>query len=178
MPPWDKEHGIQSQPCEFLLVPYRKETWQRYYAKHREEIRKRARVRYWANRDKHIEKSRAYNLRNPSWIRLRRKRLEAIQRFGGICSRCGFSDWRALQFDHKDGDGSKDRRLHRHNNFGYYNYIMQNPNKFNLLCSNCNWIKRFELLENTQRQRNQYSDADQRSSYDPKLLPVSQQLKS
>ena len=39
-------------------------------------------------------------------IRLRRKiRNEAIQAYGGKCCRCGFSDPRALQIDHKEGSG-------------------------------------------------------------------------
>jgi len=147
-------------------VTYNKESWHRYYSKHRDEILKRRRKYYWANRDEQVARSRAYNQRNPSWKRLRKKRLEAIEKFGGKCSRCGFSDWRALQFDHRDGNGTKDRKLHRHNNFGYYNYVMQNPQKFDLLCSNCNWIKRFELLENTQKSRSEYKDADLRSTHD------------
>lgn len=119
----------------------------RYYSKHRDEILQRKRTAYWANRDKALTRLREYNYRNPSWMRLRKKKLRAVALFGGKCERCGFTDWRALQFDHKYNDGSRDRKLVRQNAHGYYDYIMKNPEKFSLLCSNCNWIKRFEVQE-------------------------------
>jgi hypothetical protein len=78
-------------------------------------------------------------------LRLRKKKLKAILMFGGKREKCGFADWRALQFDHKNNDGNKDRRLFRQDAHGYYDYITRNQEKFSLLCSNCNWIKRFEV---------------------------------
>jgi len=75
-------------------------------------------------------------------------RAELIAKLGGVCVRCGFSDERALQFDHINGDG------HKEGNRGY-SYIrlrnmLNDPNLFDryqLLCANCNWIKREENKE-------------------------------
>lgn len=148
-----------------MTLPYNGEVWACYYARRGDEIRRRARERYRANRERILAREAEYRKRNPAWKRLREKKLEAIRQFGAKCSRCGFDDWRALQFDHILGDGSKDRRLHRQNSFGYYDYIMKNPANFRLLCSNCNWIKRFEQLEHTERGRLEYKDAAARSSW-------------
>lgn len=74
----------------------------------------------------------------------RRKRRELIKYMGGKCAWCGFSDIRALQVDHIRGGGSgaKRRRV--------YVNILKNPNwqtQYQLLCANCNWIKRSERRE-------------------------------
>jgi len=125
-------------------VPYNAEVWHRYYSKLRLRIRKRARERYYKNRERELARGAEYRRKNPSWERLREKKLWTIEYFGGKCAICGFKDWRALQFDHKYGDGTNDRRLVRQNALGYYDYIRKNSNKFDLLCANCNCIKRFE----------------------------------
>lgn len=53
-----------------------------------------------------------------------------------------------LQFDHIHGDGKKDITNNRH---GYVTSVlksvMANEDKFQLLCANCNWIKRAENHE-------------------------------
>ena len=71
-----------------------------------------------------------------------------IDLLGGVCRVCGFDDQRALQFDHVHGDGKKDKTDNRH---GYSTYvlksIMAKEGKFQLLCANCNWIKRAENHE-------------------------------
>lgn len=79
----------------------------------------------------------------------REQRLELLKYMGGKCVKCGFSDYRALQIDHVNGDGNKERKA---NPLGaYYKYLFDNvknnPNKYQLLCANCNWIKRFENRE-------------------------------
>ena len=83
--------------------------------------------------------------------RVFRKRLrkEAIVAYGGCCNRCGFSDQRALQIDHRNGGGSKHMRR-----IGGSSYLLLWLKKrgfpkdaFQLLCANCNWIKRHENKE-------------------------------
>lgn len=65
--------------------------------------------------------------------------------------RCGFDDRRALQLDHIWGGGTKDRRRLRPN--GVYREALRMiesgtvAQKYQLLCANCNWIKRFEKGE-------------------------------
>jgi len=77
-------------------------------------------------------------------------RLKVIEKFGGKCIRCGFSDWRALQIDHINGGGLKERIKHRKagGGDGFNRRILKDTsNKYQLLCANCNWIKRFENKE-------------------------------
>lgn len=76
--------------------------------------------------------------------RRRQRRLKLVAAFGGKCIRCGFKDSRALQFDHKNSDGQIDRHLERH---ALWKEIEQKPERFQLLCANCNTIKRFECNE-------------------------------
>jgi hypothetical protein len=73
------------------------------------------------------------------------RRLKLIHELGGCCCKCGFSDWRALQIDHIHGNGFKERE-HR-NSPKYYRKVLENPDEYQLLCANCNWIKRYENNE-------------------------------
>ena len=75
---------------------------------------------------------------------------------GGQCAQCGYSDPRALQFDHVNGNGHYERK---------YDYSAATPSRasteniarrvldrirrgeLQLLCANCNWIKRVERNE-------------------------------
>jgi len=75
-------------------------------------------------------------------------RLKVVELLGNKCARCGFSDPRALQIDHIFGGGAKELKKNE-----YYKYLkrilaMPNPNeKYQILCANCNWIKRAENKE-------------------------------
>jgi len=139
-------------------VVYRVENWHRYYARHREEIIARRKIEYARDREKILAREAEYRRRNPPWKRVREKRLAVIREFGGRCCKCGFNDWRALQFDHREGGGGADRQFHRHNTLGYYEYVRRNLDRFQLLCANCNWIKRFERLENARPNGGEYED--------------------
>jgi hypothetical protein len=73
--------------------------------------------------------------------RARRLRNAVIEFLGGKCIQCGFSDKRALQIDHINGDGFKDRK--KRSQYKFYNdIIIGNSNDVQLLCANCNWIKK------------------------------------
>ncbi len=74
--------------------------------------------------------------------------------FGGVCVRCGFSDSRALQMDHINGDGWKERKHQggRSQSLNQrYRFIVDDPDaaraRYQLLCANCNSIKRIENRE-------------------------------
>jgi len=75
-------------------------------------------------------------------------RINLIQVLSGSkCVRCGFDDRRALQLDHIRGDGTEDRK--RFKNIQYmWRYYLDHPQearkKLQVLCANCNWIKRYE----------------------------------
>ena len=81
-----------------------------------------------------------------------KRREEILDFFGRKCVRCGFSDSRALQIDHINGNGAEDRRIHSAGSlWGVPKLIEENPDRarkeLQLLCANCNWIKRFENKE-------------------------------
>ena len=72
-------------------------------------------------------------------------RNEVFDKLGHKCSRCGFDDKRALQVDHINGGGEKDRQ--RFSQTTFLQYVLANPELFQILCANCNWIKRHENEE-------------------------------
>jgi hypothetical protein len=79
--------------------------------------------------------------------RRRRLRMAVIAFFGSKCATCGFDDVRALQIDHVFGGGCKER-AERTEQSKYYIQVMKDTSgKYQLLCANCNWLKRFENNE-------------------------------
>lgn len=81
-----------------------------------------------------------------------RRREEVIILMGGECAHCGYrKDVRALQIDHVKGGGSKDRKTFGHSASTLLRKCMQSiekkDGKFQVLCANCNWIKRYENRE-------------------------------
>jgi len=78
-------------------------------------------------------------------------RRRAIDKLGGKCTRCGFSDYRALQIDHVNGNGKDVGRDIRRNHVLYKLVLSDTTGKYQCLCANCNWIKRAERNENNQR---------------------------
>lgn len=124
-------------------MPYGKE----YYKKHRNRIIRRNLDYYYKNRE-HLLQKRA---------ELRRKKINLLKHeifilLGNKCQRCGFNDARAFQIDHVKGDGCKEMMsLQRKNIVRYYRKVLESikngENKYQLLCANCNWIKRVEKKE-------------------------------
>ena len=93
-----------------------------------------------------------------STIRQRQVRLRNIEKLGGRCvsPTChwhnddgtkGCNDDRALQFDHKDGGGTKARLYGGEGGLQGLYRIMREPERYQLLCANCNQIKRRENKE-------------------------------
>lgn len=71
------------------------------------------------------------------------KRIEILELAGGVrCSICNFGDWRALQLDHKEGGGGRDREIARSQKKTLED-LRAHPDKYQVLCANCNWIKRY-----------------------------------
>lgn len=81
------------------------------------------------------------------WNRKRRQKF--LQDMGGKCVRCGFDDWRALQVDHIDSDGAEERaeKGFRHDSNKWYAHVLAHPERYQLLCANCNTIKKYESDE-------------------------------
>lgn len=78
-----------------------------------------------------------------------RSRKKLMDLLGNKCKKCGFSDYRALQIDHINGGGIKERALF--NTKDFHRHVLRslenNEDKYQLLCANCNWIKRYENKE-------------------------------
>jgi hypothetical protein len=76
-------------------------------------------------------------------------RKGVLDQMGGKCVRCGFADYRALQIDHIEGGGLKELRERWGGNpHTLYRYIRDHGSGgYQLLCANCNWIKRAENRE-------------------------------
>jgi len=75
---------------------------------------------------------------------IKKQRVELVIFLGKVCVDCGFSDMRALQLDHKNNDGNKDRK--KFGNAEWWRFYNKNrklaKEKLQVLCANCNWIKR------------------------------------
>lgn len=95
------------------------------------------------NRDAHREAQREHR------YRLRREILTLI---GGLfCKHCGYdADWRALQIDHIHGGGKHDMRTQSTNTNVWTlrrwlrRHQKEARSRYQVLCANCNWIKRYE----------------------------------
>ena len=73
---------------------------------------------------------------------------EIFKILGSQCKRCGLEDLRVLQIDHVKGGGTQERK-NKHS--GYYQTILKTMKnkkiKYQILCANCNWIKRIKNKE-------------------------------
>lgn len=122
---------------------------QSYYLNNRERIRKQQAIYQVKNRDKIIRLKKDWyqkqGWKSKSEVYLNAKSA-VLSLLGGKCVRCGFADLRALQIDHKNGNGHREAKTIGH--YGIRNKILQGDiNDYQLLCANCNWIKRYENLE-------------------------------
>lgn len=74
-----------------------------------------------------------------------RLRLKALSVLGDRCANCGFSDVRALQIDHINGGGNLERRKLGGRHRAIFRKIVNGfVDGYQVLCANCNWIKRLE----------------------------------
>jgi hypothetical protein len=119
-----------------------------YYSTHREE-QKENNKKYYRTHQKEVINYRSRSreqrkfYRQEHWYKLK---MQAYLILGNKCSNpnCavpgGMTDIRALQVDHINGGGTKEIR-----NFGndyIYRKIIDGKKGYQLLCANCNWIKR------------------------------------
>jgi hypothetical protein len=73
----------------------------------------------------------------------RRHRVELLKVLGGECLSCGFANQLALQVDHVNGNGSAHRRsVGNSHACTLLRLVKENPDDYQLLCANCNVIKR------------------------------------
>ena len=84
--------------------------------------------------------------RSRSRRRNKEARSQVLNALGAECVECGFTDTRALQIDHVNGGGNHERRK-KGNGHHYYQHMLRDLTLYQVLCANCNWIKRHELRE-------------------------------
>lgn len=163
--------GGRSTVCKDCMKRYpkserKKQTWtpkqlarrnakfRAYYLKTRERRLALAAL----NRDENRERNRLYQRDavrggNPPKYRSqdaayrleyrRTRRLELLARWGAVCVRCGFDDVRALHIDHVNGGGRKESRSMSAT--AYRRHLLAAPkDNYQVLCANCNSIKRIE----------------------------------
>lgn len=79
-------------------------------------------------------------------------RLEVLRFYSPnlTCQRCGCNDIRALSIDHIRGGGLKHRKELKLINQKFYRWLKKNnyPFEYQVLCMNCQWVKRHENNEN------------------------------
>jgi hypothetical protein len=79
--------------------------------------------------------------------------------FDTRCNRCGFTDPRALQIDHRKGgavNNNHGNTLYGRGSTGLYLKILKGTVPFEdyqCLCANCNWIKRYENPSESTRRK-------------------------
>lgn len=128
-----------------------------YYLEHRKEII--ARSSLW--RKSHTERRRQIKMKSRHNIRdgvprrsalvtktnltYYKHRKTLMEFLGDRCIKCGFSDMRALCLDHVNGGGHKEFR--QYPGAAFYRYYLKDPElakrNLQILCANCNSIKRF-----------------------------------
>ena len=120
---------------------------ERYRLKHPEMYREAARKWREANPEKAKQSHRN------AYARLRER---VTQQYGSKCGNCGLADPRVLQIDHVNGGGTQEHEKLR--NSGVYRRALKYPENYQLLCANCNWIKRSERNENVKRKGSNVSN--------------------
>lgn len=139
----------------------------KYRIEHREKQREYMKVYMKKYYPKHKDE---YNICSKKWIkdhpekrRLIHKKYrnqlrdKIIELLGGKCSNLncavigGMTDWRALQIDHVNGGGNIEKQKYQRSMYSYYKHILEQikdgSKDYQLLCANCNWIKRYENKE-------------------------------
>ena len=114
---------------------------------------------YQQNKDKVQENIRKYREEHPEVQKRCNKnyvikiRDQLFKILGGkLCTGCGETDERCLQFDHKNGGGIADVKKHGSSR-EMYRYYIANPDLakevLEVKCANCNWKKKFDNNENS-----------------------------
>lgn len=139
----------QPKPIDFF---YRSQKWCKDCKNKQRRQARRARLgcyknEYKDNKIKHLETCKRRHGRN---------KLKVMAHYSdnkNCCVRCGFNDMRALSIDHINSDGYIHRKDKTVQGSGLYLWLIRHdfPKDFQVLCMNCQFIKR---AENQEVQRN------------------------
>ncbi len=138
---WYGAHRQEQIECRRKYYQEHKEeqkaSHRKYKQEHEEETKARNRAYHLAHLDERRASHRNYNHKESvAW------REKVFDLLGAKCVRCGFSDKRALQIDHIHGGGSKERRMGM---IAMYQRIIDCGGEgYQMLCANCNAIKKIE----------------------------------
>ena len=92
------------------------------------------------------EKRALYRTRN-NRKRYQRLKEKIFDKLGHFCKRCGMADKRVLCIDHVFGGGTKELRENRNQERHFKRVLADTGGNYQILCHNCNWIKRHENKE-------------------------------
>lgn len=145
----------------------RQEYNKQYHQDNLEVEHQRCKDYYKTNKGKVLTKQLEYRKKNKSIYNKKRKeyyynsdkkslsqyqklRIKVLDRLGNKCVRCGFSDGRALQVDHIKNNGYVEFKKYTARQI--YQRVLKLPpeelkKNYQLLCANCNWIKKYETKE-------------------------------
>jgi hypothetical protein len=101
------------------------------------------------NREKTLQRKKRFrtSIKDKAYVKLGRKcNNPACQWLNPDGSR-GCTDFRCLQVDHVDDDGSTERASGAYTEKIYRLVLNDVEGRYQLLCANCNWIKKFKALQ-------------------------------
>lgn len=140
-------------------MPFDEKEYQKKYREtHKGQIRGKQREWYLKNRKRILrerkEKAKKfktkYGFSYYTYI-TRKHKKEIFGLLGNKCTMCGNTDQRILQIDHVHGGGTKERKKFHGDMGKYYRHILrklqEGSKEYQLLCANCNLIKRVERRE-------------------------------
>ncbi len=107
---------------------------------------KASRAKSYATFRENSNKIEQHNNRNlTAHLRLRSQVLDLL---GRECKQCGYStDERALQIDHIHSDGGEHRKKSSYQQLMDILHDEDRDSKYQTLCANCNWLKRYTNKE-------------------------------
>ena len=103
-----------------------------------------------ANKAKKRESMKRRRAKNPEPFREQSRKAKAKLKekifgaYGHTCARCEFDDKRALTLDHKLNNGAQERRELGERGVYYRAIEKYRPDEYQILCMNCQFIKRCE----------------------------------
>lgn len=143
-----------TKPLEDFYPHWSKRYKKYYYNWCKQCIKRIGKERYWANREKKIEYSKAYRKANTDRYRetLRKGklklRLSILQHYSKEtpeCNCCKEQEIKFLAVDHINGGGHKHLKELKVRGMNFYRWLKNNnyPEGFQILCHNCNMAKGF-----------------------------------
>jgi hypothetical protein len=136
-PAWIKANKAKHKALGLCINCTRKPLRGHQLCRQCNESTRRARAK-WAKKHPKLARKSARESRDR-----RRKALKAaiFAKLGETCRHCGFADKRALQIDHVRGRGKAEYK--RFTDILFLKRVLNDTtDAYQILCANCNWIKR------------------------------------